>query len=326
MAGSGLAARSVSAQQTHLLVVSGIGGMPEYSEAFYREGAALVDAARKKYGLADSSVVFLAERPERDPARIRARSTAENVDRAIAGIARRAHAGDQVLVVLIGHGSDAGGAPRLNLPGPDLGAAQLASMLDRLSEESVAVVNTTASSGGFITALKGKNRLVITATRNAAEANETVFGRHFVDALTGDGADADKDGRVSLLEAYLYARREVARAYAQENELQTEHALLDGDGDGTPSADSVPSGPDARGAARFVLAESAAAAGVPAAVAGDPAVKALLERKRTLQGQIDSLKAAKAGMEAGAYQDALETLLLELARIDAELRKGGKAP
>ena len=35
----------------------------------------------------------------------------------------------------------------------------------------------------------------------------------FVRGLTSDEADADKDGRVSVLEAFTYARKEVERAY-----------------------------------------------------------------------------------------------------------------
>ena len=320
-AGLGAAAAPASAQATHLLVISGIGGDPEYSDSFYRDGAALVDAAHGRLGLADSSVVFLAEDPARDPKRIRARSTAENVARAVDDLARRSRPGDRVLIVLIGHGSDADGEPRLNLPGPDLSAAALARLLERLDGREVAVVNTTSASGAFVAALARRGRIVITATRGGGERNETLFGHFFVQALAADGADTDKDGRISLLEAFQYARREVARAYQQERELQTEHAQIDGDGDGVATMDPDSSAADRVAAAGFVLTGSAT---VAANATADPALRALLARRGELEREIAALEARKATMNATAYDAALDPLLLELARTDAAIRAGGR--
>ncbi len=319
-----LPAAPAAAQRTHLLVVSGIGGTPEYADTFYTLGARAVDAARSRYGLAEADAVFLAERPERDPRRIAGRSTRAAVTRAIEALARRSAPGDEVLLLFIGHGSAQGGEPRLNLPGPDLTAADLAALLDRLAGRRVAVVNTASASGGFVPALKGEGRLVVTATRSGAESNATRFGRYFVDAIAGDGADTDKDGRVSLLEAFLYARREVGRAYDGRRLLQSEHALLDGDGDGEGSGDPKPEDADAKAAATFFLAPAAAAAAAAApGGAADPKVRALEERKRGLEAKIDALKAARAGMDSIAYEGQLESLLLELARVDAALRAAG---
>ena len=59
----------------------------------------------------------------------------------------------------------------------------------------------------------------------------TRFGLHFVDAFADDGADADKDSRISMLEAFGYALREVQREYEGDNQLLTEHAVLDDNGD-----------------------------------------------------------------------------------------------
>ncbi len=334
LVGLGLAARPAAGQATHLLVVAGIGGDPEYADTFYREGAALADAARGRLGIADSSVIFLAEDPARDTKRIRARSTTENVARAIDELARRSRPGDRVLVVLIGHGSDEG-EPKLNLPGPDLSAAALNRLLARLDGRDVAVVNTTSASAGFVPALAHHGRIVITATRTPRETNETLFGKYFVQALTTDGADTDKDGDVSLLEAFEYARREVARAYQQERELQTEHAQLDGDGDGVATMAPDSSAADRLGAAAFVLsaAPALARAGSPAGAPGSPAapvdsaVRVLLARRRELQQRIAALEGRKASMAAADYEAALDPLLLELARTDAALRgAGAKTP
>ena len=59
-----------------------------------------------------------------------------------------------------------------------------------------------------------------TATRNGRESFATIFGGYFVDAMTSDAADADKNKRVSVLEAFDYARREVATAYERQGLIQ----------------------------------------------------------------------------------------------------------
>ena len=45
----------------------------------------------------------------------------------------------------------------------------------------------------------------------AAEKFATLFGGYFIDALVGDAADVDRNKRVSVLEAFDAAKREVAR-------------------------------------------------------------------------------------------------------------------
>ena len=47
-----------------------------------------------------------------------------------------------------------------------------------------------------------------------------------MDAFAKDGADTDKDGRVSLLEAYTYAQAEVKRFYEVDGRLATEHSQI----------------------------------------------------------------------------------------------------
>ena len=136
-----------------------------------------------------------------------------------------------IFVTLIGHGSFAGGTARFNLPGPDLSAADFNAMLQKLPTKQIVFVNTSSSSGPFVEALSGPGRTIVTATRNGAEQYATLFGGFFVDALTSDAADADKNKRVSVLEAFNYAKAEVARAYEREGLLATEHALLDDNGD-----------------------------------------------------------------------------------------------
>jgi hypothetical protein len=300
----GLAAPRALAAQSHLLVVGGVGGEPRYTEEFHRWGAAMVDAARERYGLAPEQIVYLAERPERDPARISGASTKENVERALREMAARAGPADRVLILLIGHGSSDARGARINLPGPDLSAAELATLLEAFPTQPLVVVNAASASGDFQEPLAARNRAVVTATRSGRERNETVFGRFFVEAFAEEGADADRDGRVTVLEAFEYATREVERSYRAGNRLQTEHARLEGDRE------------LARG---FHLA--AAAAPIPADAA--PELRGLLEERRRLEEAVARLRAGSGEMEPAAYQAELERLLLELARTSREIRERG---
>src|SRR5207342_671139 len=81
--------RAAAAQDTYLLVITGVEGDAEHGAQFHKWASALIDAAQKKGGLADATVTYLADKVERDPARIRGRSTSESVRKAFADLAGR---------------------------------------------------------------------------------------------------------------------------------------------------------------------------------------------------------------------------------------------
>jgi hypothetical protein len=157
---------------------------------------------------------------------------------------------------------------------------------------------------------------VITATKSSQERNETLFPQHFVAAFTTAGADTDKDERVSLLEAFTYAKREVARAYETDSRLPTEHAMLDDDGDRRGSAEPDPRAGDGAVARRFIIGARAETA----AATGNGADVALVKRKEQLEAQVDSLRRRKETMKPEAYDRELERLLVDLARVNQTLR------
>lgn len=311
------------AQRTHLLIVSGLGGEPQYSEQFRNWGLALVDAARKRYGMSDSDVVYLAEEGARE-ARIAGVSTKQNVEGTLARFAQQAAPGDQIVIVLIGHGSGSEQDSKISLPGPDLSARDFARDLAAFKTQRVAFVDLTSASGDMLPVLSAPNRVIITATKSSFERNESVFAKYFVAAFASDGADVDKDGRVSLLEAYRYAVTETRRYYDDQSRLQTEHAQLDDDGDkkGTAEPDARVASADSDGAVarRVFLGGPTGGAVASAAGANDPRLAALYKQRFAIEGQIDDLKKRKATLGADAYDDALENLLVQLALKAREIR------
>jgi len=304
---------------SHLIVIAGVGGEAKSREAFHEQATALATAAEKQMGLPAESVWCLTEKPERAPAVIDGRSDRQGVERAFAAVAERSRPGDLVLVVLIGHGSHRSGEDRFNLPGPDMSPADFAALLDRLPGRRIALVNTASASGGWAAALAAENRIVVAATKSGMERNQTVFGRFFVEAFTGEGADVDKDGRVSVLEAFDYAHREVARFYEQEGRLQTEHAILEDDGDGKGSEAPEPDAGDGGRARLAFLAPSADAA--MAEASDDPALDALLAERAALEADLEALKSRRDAMAAADYDAELEDLLVELALKSEAIRQ-----
>ena len=138
---------------------------------------------------------------------------------------------DLLIVLLVGHGTSDGEAAKFNLVGPDMDSSEWASLLQPLPGQ-VAIVNTTAGSFPFIERLSGPRRIVISATDSAAQRFDTVFPEYFIRAFRDESADLDKNGRVSVWEAFASASAAVKRHYQQRGQLSTERALLDDNGDG----------------------------------------------------------------------------------------------
>ena len=329
-AAAGGSVPNAAAAQTgraRVLIVTGVSGEPQYADAFAKQATTMIDALETRFGVPDSAIVYLAENPARDAARIKAASTKENIERELAALGAKSKTGDVLFVMLIGHGSGDETSTRFATPGPDINAADFARVLEPITAPVIAIVNAASASGGFIGALSGPNRVIATATKSDMEKNQTRFATYFVQAYASDGADADKDGRVSVLEAFDYARREVARAYESENHLLTEHAQLDDNGDhkGTGAPDAK-SGDGALARRVFLGGAAGSVAAVARAASSDPRVAALEREKDSLETRIDSLRRRKATMDSTAYEKALEGLLVQLAEKNKAIRDaaGGK--
>ncbi|HUQ79662.1 MAG TPA: C13 family peptidase [Gemmatimonadaceae bacterium] len=309
------------AGRARVLIVSGVSGEAALGDAFFKQATSMMDALKTRFGVPDSDVVYLAETPTRDAARIKGASTKENIERELAALGARSKAGDVLFVMLIGHGAGDDAAPKFNVPGPDIAAADFARVLDEVHGPIVAIVNAASASGGFITQLSGPNRVVATATKSGMERNQTRFASYFVQAYSADVADADKDGRVSVLEAFDYARREVARAYEGENHMLTEHAQLDDNGDRKGTAAPDAKSPDGGLARRTFLGGTAGSvASVARAASNDPRVASLEREKDSIETRLDALRRQKATMDSTAYQKSLETLLVQLAQKNKAIR------
>ena len=298
-----------------LLIVVGLAGDPEHGELFHKWGAAMAEASAS-VGVPAERLVYLVDQKGESDERATGRSTREEIARAIDGFAKAATPEDVVYVLLIGHGSYDGQAARFNLPGPDMTAADFNAQLRKLPTRNVVFVNTSSSSGPFLEELSAEGRTVITATRSGAEQFSTLFGGYFVEAFSAEAADADKNQRVSMLEAFLYAQGEVTRAYEREGLLATEHAVLDDNGDKEGSQEPTATGADGRLAAALSLGSAADAVPLP----DDPALRALYLERREMERRVEALRLLKDSMPPAKYTSELERLVTELALKTREIR------
>jgi hypothetical protein len=298
---------SASDQQSVLIVV-GADGEASFGEMF----RAWADRWEQAAGKADAAVTRIGGGSESDKT--------EKSDRELfeAAAAREASASSDTLwIVLIGHGTFDGRSAKFNLRGPDVSAAELATWLKPITRP-VVVINCASSSSPFLNALSGPNRIVITATKSGHERNLARFGEHIAAAIADPGADLDKDGQTSVLEAYLLASDLTASFYEQESRLATEHSLLDdnSDGLGTPAdwfrgtraVKTAKDGASADGvrANQICLVRSAQERQL------SPEQR---QRRDELEFRLAVLRSTKASVDESVYYQRLEEILRPLAEL-----------
>ncbi|MCA1615150.1 MAG: hypothetical protein LC795_20095 [Acidobacteria bacterium] len=308
------AARPAPDPNKFAVIVGGASGDEEYAARFARWTAELRRALVERLSFDEARVTLLTESPAGGGGR---RATAEELRRAFASLRAATGPDSIVFVFLIGHGTFDGRAAKFSLVGPDLAASDYAGHLNELPARRVVVFNMASASGEFIKPLSGRGRVVVTATRSGQEQNATRFPEHFIAALGSREADADQNGRISVLETFNYAARLTAEHYSRAGRLATEHALLDdsGDGVGHPSAD----GGDGA-LARTTYFDSLTA---EQAAASAETLRLLRERER-LEEEVEQLKSRKSRTPEAEYEAELEKLLVNLARVSRSIRRGGK--
>jgi hypothetical protein len=301
-------AEPAGTNRTTVLVVVGAAGEDEFGREFagwaerWSEACRKADAEVVTVGLGTNHAV-----PPRD-----------HLEKALKEQPKDGQA--ELWLVLIGHGTFDGKEAKFNLRGLDVSATELAKWLEPF-RRPLAVIDTTSASAPFLTRLSRPGRVVITATRSGSEQNFTRLGRYLSESVADLQADLDKDGQVSLLEAFLTASTRVAEFYEAEGRLATEHALLDdnGDGLGTPAnwfrgvravkKAKDDASPDGLRAHQFHLIRSDADRQMP------PQVRA---RRDALEMTIARLREAKNKMDEASYYRSLEALLLEMAHLYQE--------
>jgi hypothetical protein len=289
----------------YAVVITGASGGDPYAAKYDGWRTSIVTTLKQKFMYPDDHLFVLAEREGQDVVK----ATRENVRRVFGGLRSRLAEDDLLFVFLIGHGTTADDdEAKFNLVGPDLSSREWSDVLKPLPGRLV-FVDTTGGSFPFMRRLAAPGRVVITATDSVAQQFETVFPEFLVKAFDDPAADADKNGRVSIWEAFSYASAGVRQWFEQHGQLATERSLLDDLGDGAGREAQNP-GPDQTLARAIYLAPEAADAG------GDELVK----RRAELERQLDDLRLRKASSaDPGRYDAEIEKTLVELARVSRQI-------
>jgi hypothetical protein len=296
------------------VIVSGASGEEAYAKQFQKWTSSLRGALVERLGFSESRVAVLTEKPGDAK---EAPATADGVRRAFAEVKGAAGPDSTVFVFLIGHGSFDGRAAKLSLVGPDLAASEYAKLVGELNVRRVVVFNMASASGEFIKALAGRGRIVVTATRSGQEQNATRFAEHFIAALDSREADADQNGRVSVLEAYKYAARLTADYYTRAGRLATEHPLIEDNGDGV--------GTDSEGESDGAVARNTYFDSLNAEQAAASAeVGRLMRERERFEEEIEQLKTRKRAMQEAAYEAELERLFVGLAKVNRSIKRAAR--
>lgn len=303
-----LATPSVAAAgERYAVIVSGVAGGEKYAAQQQKWRAGLAAALTTTFTLDAANVAVLD-----DQSTGTSQATAGNLRALLGDLRRRLTRDDTLLLVLLGHGTFDGTDAKFNLVGPDLSAADWKSLLDAVAGRLV-IVNTTESSFPFLEELSQRGRVVITATDSAAQRFATVFPEYFVQALGAASSDLDKNGRVSVWEAFAAASAGVKEYYDQRGQLSTERPLLDDDGDKVGREAEAP-GQDGK-LARTVYLDPE-----PGSVSADAALASLERQRARLESQLEDLKERKPTLPEAEYQAELESILVQLAKISRQLR------
>jgi len=298
-----------SAAERYAVVVSGASGGEAYAQKYQQLRIAFTTTLRETFEY-DKDHLFVLAESEADGVQ---KSTRENVQRVLTALRARMTKDDQLLVFLMGHGTVDGEEAKFNLVGPDLSATEWSQLLKPLPGRLV-FINTTGASFPFLHRLAGRGRIVLTATDSAAQQFETLFPEYFIRAFGDDAADVDKNGRVSVWEAFTYASAAVHQAFEQKGQLPTERSLLDDTGAGVGREAQAPGTDGAM--ARVTYLEPEPALNLPS----DAALATLVKRRAALEFALEELKARKESMPADQYDAELERILTELARVSLQIR------
>lgn len=288
------------------VIISGSGGEAIYAERFGDWAQRLRQALIDRCDHPKDQVRLLNETGENADGI----ASKQGIGKALRELSERVTPHDDVFVFLIGHGTYRRQVAKLNLPGPDLTAAELDGLLKLLPARRVVIVNSASMSAPFVNALSRAGRIVCASTRSANQRDATRFMGFFVQALEDGNADQNRDDRISILEICTQAASLTDAWFLGEGLIPTENAILDdnGDGLGTRLLDLRVDAGDGAVATRCFLRDFRA----PSPELAQAYAEAI--------DAVQALVAKKAMMDSVAYYHSLERELVKAARLNRAIK------
>ena len=284
------------------LIVRGVAGSPEHETKFDKWTEGTQKALVEKFGFSSDRVIVLSDK----------KSAQAEIQKAFATLKQQLKPADTFFLFFIGHGSGEDGVYKFNISGPDYTADDYNKLLSALPVGRIVVVLGTPASGAAIEKFAGKNRVIITATRSGQEGNDIVFYDYFLEALESPAADEDKDQKISVWEAFKYAVAGTERFYKEEGRLATEHPQISDNGTEKTGVitKEVP-----------LVARATSFQVDRPIVSSDPKLQVLLNQRREIEQKIEDLRINKNVIPETEYDKQMESLLVQLALKNQEIRQ-----
>jgi hypothetical protein len=131
-----LTAVGVARAETFYFTIAGLGGEAEYEQRFTGWATELDKILKSE----PSAQVITLSGPQ---------ATRANIEAKLGDLAKQTKADDRLVLMLIGHGSFDEADYKFNIPGPDITATELASLLDKIPAQQ-AIIDMTSASGGAL--------------------------------------------------------------------------------------------------------------------------------------------------------------------------------
>lgn len=240
--GMAVAGPEAEAGTRRALILCGLPGDDAHRKAYAKSVEEIAKALTERCGFPASEVWVrfgTATTPGDGPilAASRGLSDRSGIEADVAALRQRTKPEDTLWVIAIGHGHLDGRRSWFNVPGRDIDDRGFGKLFEGINAKEQVFFITMSASGFFLKPLSTPGRVVITATEADQEVNETLFHHALAEVLATApaGTDRDKNGEISLLELYLATVANVMQRYLDDENLPTEHAQLDDNGDGRGS-------------------------------------------------------------------------------------------
>lgn len=288
------------------IVITGLGGLPEYEENFIRWGGAVAEACGKEPG---SNVYSLDGRQQKK------NTILQTFNQIQSSTSLR-----ELWFFLIGHANHDGQNYKFNISGPDLTDTEIKKFISSLGGTRTYIIAATSASGVLASDLSQQHRVIVTATKSRFERQPPLFMSFFIEAVTSAEADTDKNGKVSLLEAFLFSDQKVSSWFEEKGRIQTEHSLLDDNGQARLNDNSEDSKIEAS-AYGTLLAATAYLSTPPEQSYRSLEARELAAERVLIEREIADLKFRKNQIPEENYYNHLEEFLVKLATINEKIQE-----
>ena len=219
----------------HVLIIGGTAGEKSFYDAFWSATSRFHELLINEYSYTQEHITFLFEDmgPSEESGIVDTESKREQVLATFAELAETVQPSDRFLLFMLGHASRTGrGDLKFNLRGRDITEAEYVTLINTIPAERQILIFGFPYSGKLVPHLSKQGRIILTSSSpNEGYSLQAGFGNVFVDAFSAAANDIDRNGDISLLEAFLSLQTRTKDFYEKDGKVQSEHPHLDDNGD-----------------------------------------------------------------------------------------------